>query len=125
MSHILAVAAGGGIGAALRYGVTVLANQHGGLTFPYGTILVNVIGSFLIGVLAVCFACHTELPGWLKLFFITGILGGFTTFSTFNLEWITLIRTENFSAAFLYGGLNVIGSFIFCFFGLVAGESFI
>ena len=92
MQHILAVAVGGGIGAALRYAVTLLANAHGGVAFPYGTVLVNIIGSFLIGLLMMYFQAQADLPPSVKLFAVTGVLGGFTTFSTFNMELLTFIR---------------------------------
>lgn len=68
MEAIVSVAIGSGIGAVLRYGVTILANLHGGMEFSYGTILVNLIGSFCIGVLFVFFASHTELSPYVKLF---------------------------------------------------------
>lgn len=122
--NIGAVAIGGGLGAALRYMVTVFANLHGGIVFPYGTVLVNTIGSFFIGLLMMYFASHSGLPGTVKLFAVTGILGGFTTFSTFNMELLTFIRQGELTFAFLYGGLNVIGAFISCWLGVVLGELF-
>lgn len=120
--NIIAVAIGGGIGAALRYLVTVLANLHGGIVFPYGTVLVNTIGSFFISLLMMYFAAHASLPGAVKLFAITGILGGFTTFSTFNMELLTFIRAGEIPFALLYGGLNIIGAFICCWLGIILGE---
>jgi fluoride exporter len=121
MEKLLAVAIGGGIGAVLRYGVTLLANQHGGILFPYGTVFVNVVGSFLIGFLMMYFNSHMNLPATVKLFIITGILGGFTTFSTFNMELLTFIRANEMALGLLYGGLNVVGAFLFCWLGIVAG----
>lgn len=124
IANIAAVAIGGGIGAALRYLVTVVANMHGGIVFPYGTVLVNTIGSFVIGLLMMYFASHSGLSGTIKLFAITGILGGFTTFSTFNMELLTFIRSGDVAFAFLYGGLNVVGAFLCCWLGVVLGELF-
>lgn len=123
MQHILAVAVGGGIGAALRYAVTLLANAHGGVVFPYGTVLVNIIGSFLIGLLMMYFQAQSDLPPSVKLFAVTGVLGGFTTFSTFNMELLTFIRAGEMGFALLYGGLNVVGAFLFCWLGLAAGTA--
>lgn len=123
MQHILAVAVGGGIGAALRYAVTLLANAHGGVAFPYGTVLVNIIGSFLIGLLMMYFQAQADLPSSVKLFAVTGVLGGFTTFSTFNMELLTFIRAGEMGFALLYGGLNVVGAFLFCWLGLAAGTA--
>ncbi|MCH4166176.1 MAG: fluoride efflux transporter CrcB [Megasphaera sp.] len=122
IEKILAVAVGGGIGAALRYIITCIANLHGGITFPYGTVLVNVVGSFTIGLLMMYFQSRLELSPLIKLFIITGILGGFTTFSTFNMELLTFIRASQAGLALLYGGLNIIGAFICCWLGIVAGE---
>jgi CrcB protein len=118
----LAVAIGGGIGAAFRYIITFATNLHGGITFPYGTILVNVIGSFAIGILMMYFQSRMELSPVIKLFIVTGILGGFTTFSTFNMELLTFIRASQAGLALLYGGLNILGAFICCWLGIVAGE---
>ena len=115
--NILIIACGGGLGAALRFLVSFYANEHGGLLFPYGTAIVNIAGSFMIGL-------HADLPPAIRLFAVTGILGGFTTFSTYNLELLTLIRTGHLSYACLYGLLNVGVAFICCFIGLIAGESF-
>ena len=123
MQHILAVAVGGGIGAALRYAVTLLANAHGGVVFPYGTVLVNIVGSFLIGLLMMYFQAQADLTPSVKLFAVTGVLGGFTTFSTFNMELLTFIRAGEMGFALLYGGLNVVGAFLFCWLGLAAGTA--
>lgn len=121
MDRFVAVMIGGGLGAGLRYGVTLFANQHGGITFPYGTVLVNVIGSFCIGFLMMYFNSHMEWPPQLKLFIITGILGGFTTFSTFNMELLTFIRESAGISALIYGGLNILGAFVSCWMGIVIG----
>lgn len=122
--NILIIACGGGLGAALRFLVSFYANEHGGLLFPYGTAIVNIAGSFMIGLCAAYFSVHADLPPAIRLFAVTGILGGFTTFSTYNLELLTLIRTGHLSYACLYGLLNVGVAFICCFIGLIAGESF-
>ena len=122
ITNVVAVAVGGGIGAALRYAVTVVANMHGGVFFPYGTVIVNVVGSFCIGVLTMYFQSQSTLPPTVKLFAVTGILGGFTTFSTFNMELITLLRAGDVHFALLYGGLNVVGAFLACFLGVVIGS---
>ena len=121
MEKLFAVMIGGALGSGLRYGITVLANMHGGITFPYGTIIVNLIGSFCIGILMMYFNSHSELAPAVKLFFITGILGGFTTFSTFNMELLTFIRSNAIGAGLLYGGINILGSFLLCWIGIVAG----
>ena len=107
MEKVLFVALGGGIGAGLRYLLTELANLHGGVFFPYGTILANLIGSFCIGILFVFFSESSGLSPIVKLFFVTGILGGFTTFSTYNMELLTFVRTGDIFPALAYFSFNV------------------
>ena len=99
--------------------------MHGGAFFPYGTVLANVIGSFLIGVLFVFFNSHSSLSPLVKLLFVTGVLGGFTTFSTYNMELLTMARTGEFTFALLYLGLNVIGGFAACWLGYAAGNAIV
>ena len=74
--NILIIACGGGLGAALRFLVSFYANEHGGLLFPYGTAIVNIAGSFMIGLCAAYFSVHADLPPAIRLFAVTGILGG-------------------------------------------------
>ena len=102
MEKIIFIALGGGIGSALRYGITQLATRYGAVSLPYGTILANTIGSFCIGLLFVFFTQTSDLPPTVKLFFVTGILGGFTTFSTYNMELLTLVRTGDLMSAAAY-----------------------
>ncbi|HSF94819.1 MAG TPA: fluoride efflux transporter CrcB [Thermohalobaculum sp.] len=103
---ILAVAAGGAIGATLRWAVVRWAGQLLGLGFPYGTLIVNVLGSLIMGVAAV--AMMERFPGsWGRFapFLMTGVLGGFTTFSAFSLDALFLIeRGRNLAAASYIGG---------------------
>lgn len=77
---------GGGIGAALRHGVNGASLAYLGLGFPYGTLIINVVGSLLMGVLAELFLIKADLSQEVRLFLTTGVLGGFTTFSAFSLE---------------------------------------
>lgn len=88
LNSVLVVLFGGGLGAALRFLVaTYITRRYGGL-FPLGTVVINITGSFLIGILMTFFLSRPEVnPAW-RLFLVTGILGGFTTFSSF--EWETL-----------------------------------
>ena len=111
---ILWVAAGGAIGASLRFLVVRWAGHVLGLAFPYGTLIVNVAGSLVMGVAAVMMM--ERFPGsWGKLspFLMTGILGGFTTFSAFSLDALFLIeRGRNLAAATYIGGsvaLSILG----------------
>ena len=87
----LCVGFGGGIGAMLRYHITLAANRFLGLTFPFGTLLVNFLGGFMIGFLLALAQSATWLDTNIRAFLITGLLGGLTTFSTFSAESITLL----------------------------------
>ena len=82
----LIVFLGAGIGGALRHGANVSAARLFGYGFPYGTLIVNVVGSFLMGLLAGYFAFRPGIGQHMRLFLTTGVLGGFTTFSAFSLD---------------------------------------
>lgn len=101
--YILYAALGGAIGASLRYMVTNFANSVWGNGFPYGTMAVNVIGSFLMGILFVIFAEKLNLSSeaW-RVFLMTGILGGFTTLSAFSLDAWQLLERQAYLSAFSY-----------------------
>jgi len=103
---LLSVAAGGAIGAILRWAVVRWAGHVLGMGFPYGTLIVNVLGSLVMGVAAV--AMMERFPGsWGRYspFLMTGVLGGFTTFSAFSLDALFLIeRGRNLAAAAYIGG---------------------
>ena len=105
-STLTLVALGGAIGAALRYlsGVAML-RVLGPQEFPLAILSVNVVGSFLMGVFVVA-AAHKGLTAY-SPFVMTGLLGGFTTFSAFSLETVTLIERGEVSSAALYVGLSV------------------
>lgn len=107
----------------LRYGITQLTLRYGAVSLPYGTILANTIGSFCIGLLFVFFTQMSNLPPTVKLFFVTGILGGFTTFSTYNMELLTLVRTGDILSAAAYFSLNVVGGFLCCWLGFAVGNA--
>ncbi len=105
MTSFLQVAIGGAFGASLRYGATLALLRVNGPGFPLGVITVNVLGSFLMGVFMVL-SFHRDL-GHLNPFVMTGILGGFTTFSAFSLEAYTLFERGQFGAAAAYVLLSV------------------
>lgn len=105
MHSILLVGAGGAIGAVLRYAVSGAAYRILGASFPWGTLAVNVLGCFIIGV-AWALAEESTVSPAARVFFLTGILGAFTTFSTFGLETINLLRDGEVAL----GIANVVGS---------------
>jgi CrcB protein len=110
MTKLLLIAAGGGVGAVLRFLVAGWV-QRGVTGFPIGTLTVNVVGCLLIGFLgALATSSGERLPPELRFALMIGVLGGFTTFSTFGLETIELAREHEFAKAALYIALsNVIG----------------
>ena len=114
----LIVFLGAGIGGALRHGVNVGAARLFGYGFPFGTLIVNVAGSFLIGLLAGYFAFRPGVPQDVRLFLTTGILGGFTTFSAFSLDATLLIERHAYALAAAYVVGSVVASVAALFLGL-------
>ena len=101
IQHLGLVLIGGGIGSICRYVATTLIGSIGGTVFPFGTLFVNLLGSFLMGFLMFFFLDeHFTLPETLRLFLAVGFLGGFTTFSSFSMESILLLRGDSFFYAF-------------------------
>jgi CrcB protein len=110
MSTLFSVALGGAIGAVLRLGVGLA------VAFPYGTLAVNVAGSFAIGLLWILLESR-GLQVWLP-FLITGVLGGFTTFSAFSLDTLRLVEDGRIGQAGMYVAASVALSVLACFAGL-------
>jgi CrcB protein len=104
MFALFLVILGGGIGSGLRHGVNLAAARWIGIEFPWGTLAVNVIGSFLIGAFAgwLAFRGDTHATQSLRLFLTTGILGGFTTFSAFSLDFALLFERGDTVLAAVY-----------------------
>jgi len=115
----LIVFLGAGIGGALRHGMNVWAARAFGFGFPFGTLIVNILGSFLIGLLAGFFAYRAGLvPQHVRLFLTTGVLGGFTTFSAFSLDAALLIERHAYAMAAAYILGTVFVSLVALFLGL-------
>jgi fluoride exporter len=119
MIQTLLVFLGGGIGAAGRHGVNVAAARLLGTGFPWGTLIVNVVGSFAMGLIAAWFAFRagSGLSQHARLLLTTGVLGGFTTFSAFSLDAALLWERGAVVAAVSY----VLGSVVVSIAGLFAG----
>ena len=120
----LIVFLGGGIGAALRHGVNIASARTLGTAFPYGTLTVNVVGSLIMGLLAAYFAFKGDATQHWRLFFTTGILGGFTTFSAFSLDVALLYERGEVGLAALYVVLSVAVSIAGLFAGLALVRQF-
>jgi CrcB protein len=110
MRGFLLVFLGGGIGSALRHFVNLSFTRWFGTAFPFHTLFANVTGCFIMGILAGCFAFRADAPQWLRLFLTTGIVGGYTTFSTFSLDAALLWEREQLVRAAVYIVASVAGS---------------
>jgi CrcB protein len=109
---------GAGIGGALRHGINVVAVKLFGFGFPFGTLIVNIIGSFAMGLLAGYFAFRPGIGQHMRLFLTTGILGGFTTFSAFSLDTALLVERHAYAAAAGYVVGSVFAGLVALFIGL-------
>ena len=114
---IIAVASGGALGATLRLLLNGMVNRYFIHPLPLGTLSVNVIGSFLIGLLFAYFHLNTTLSPHLKSFLVTGMLGALTTYSTFALESFFLLQSGQYVYAFANMTLNLFGTILFAGIG--------
>jgi fluoride exporter len=121
--NILLVALGGALGSAARYLVTVAATRLLGPAFPWGTVFVNLLGSFLMGVLVELIARRFGASAELQLFLATGVLGGFTTFSSFSLDAAVLAERGDLGLAFAYVAGSVLLGLAALFAGLALARS--
>ncbi len=120
MNGILLVALGGAIGATGRHMVGIATLRAFGPGFPWGTLTVNILGSFLMGALIEILALKYNASSELRLFLATGILGGFTTFSAFSLDMALMIERKQMLVAGAYAGASVGLSVAALFAGLAA-----
>jgi CrcB protein len=110
VKELMIVGIGGFIGSAARYWVSMMSYRVFGPDFPYGTLIVNTVGSFLIGFLMFLFAERIVASANLRIFLTIGILGGFTTFSTFSYETVALLR----EGSYLMGVSNILITLFAC-----------
>ncbi len=120
----LIVFLGGGLGAAMRHGVNIASARAFGTGFPYGTLLINITGSLLMGLVAAYFAFKGDASQHWRLFLTTGILGGYTTFSAFSLDAALLYERGEVGAAATYVLLSVALSIAGLFAGFAVVRSF-
>ncbi len=118
MKFMLYAAAGGAIGAAGRYLVGLGAVRLLGHGFPWGTLIVNIVGSLIMGALIEAIALRYSISNEMRTFLTTGILGGFTTFSAFSLDFAVLFERKAYGLAGLYLGASVFLSILALFMGL-------
>jgi CrcB protein len=112
--------AGGALGAGARYLLYVEFTRAWSSGFPWATLTVNVVGSLLIGALAVLFLERWPESVGLRIFLVTGILGGFTTFSAFSLDFMALMERAEVGTALVYAASSVVVSIAACWVGLNA-----
>jgi CrcB protein len=108
MPSFLLVFLGAGLGGALRHGVNIVAAALFGVGFPVGTLFINIAGSFAMGLLTEWFALKFDPGQHVRLFVTTGLIGGFTTFSTFSLETVLLVERGTARTAAAYVLLSVV-----------------
>lgn len=123
--NYLIVFLGAGIGGAMRHGVNLAALRLVGAGFPWGTLAINVAGSFAMGLVAEYFALKSGLPQQWRLFLTTGVLGGFTTFSAFSLEVALLYERGEVLAAALYMLASAVLAVVGLFAGLYVVRAFV
>jgi len=118
MPIVLWVALGGAIGSAARYGVNVWSLRLLGTEFPWHTLIVNLAGCFAMGLLVELMALKLHVSYEVRAFLTTGILGGFTTFSAFSLDFALLVERKAILAAGAYAAGSVLLSLLAVFAGL-------
>jgi CrcB protein len=123
MFHLILVAVGGAIGASLRHLVNLGSLRLLGTTYPWGTMAINVAGSLAMGIFIELLARRFNASNELRLFIATGILGGFTTFSAFSLDFAVLWERGAAVPALAYAIASVAGSILALFLGLWLARS--
>ena len=118
IKNLLIVGLGGAAGSMLRYAVQKLCNVHGAGAFPTGTLIVNITGCFLIGILWGIVSRSVSWNEEMKLLLMTGFCGGFTTFSAFTLEGIGLLKESKTALFFIYLTASVAGGLLATFIGI-------
>ena len=118
MPVIVGVALGGALGASSRYALDHLIEQRSFSIFPWATFTINVTGCLLIGVISASLVDRHHLPAWIRVGLVMGVIGGYTTFSTFAQESLTLIDAHDAAVALAY----TIGSVLIGIAAVYAGE---
>jgi CrcB protein len=123
VTRLLLICLGGALGTGLRYGVGLLAVRWFGFDFPWGTLAVNLAGAFLIGVVQQLATEALAVPPAARLFLVTGILGGFTTYSAFTYETVALARHGAWGLAATNVGVTTVGCLLVCVLGMATARA--
>jgi fluoride exporter len=122
VERALLIALGGALGTVLRHLTSGLAAQWLGVDFPYGTLIVNLVGSFLIGVIHQVGTESLVLPDDVRWFLTTGVMGGLTTYSAFSYETVRLMEARAWTEAWINVVVTTASCLILCFLGIAAGR---
>lgn len=120
---LLIIGSGSFIGGIARYVLGKLAQEQAGIDFPLGTLLVNITGCFLIGIIYGLSDKELVNPDW-RFFLATGVCGGYTTFSSFSYESIALLREGETAPFFLYVGVSMVFGLIATWLGIIVTKAF-
>jgi len=120
--NYLAISIGAVLGANARYVLGGWVADRLGAAFPYGTLLINVTGSFLLGLILAVVSQRADAPVWIKTGLAVGLIGSYTTFSTFGAETYGLLNTGSFVAAGLNILASVAGSLVAVYLGMQVGR---
>lgn len=116
IKDIALVMAGGALGSSMRYGISMFTNYQTSSPFPYKTLIINIIGCFLVGLLSMFFSQHQH-QHMIRVFFVVGFLGAFTTFSAFSYETVLLYQDGHLRTA----AMNVMASTLTGVLAVLAG----
>ena len=124
MNAILSIALGGALGAVARHGLNSGVTALFGFKFPLGIMAVNILGSFILGVLVTAFALYWDVHHLFRTMIVVGFLGAFTTFSTFSLDSVAMLERGDIGAGLFYIAGSVIFSITALYFGMALARSF-
>jgi CrcB protein len=123
MPVLVGVALGGALGASARYLLDQAIEQRAVSVFPWATFTINLTGCFLIGVITETLVDRHHLPAWLRVGLVVGVIGGYTTFSTFAQESLTLLEARDIGVTLLYVAGSVTAGIAFVYLGALAGRA--
>jgi len=123
MPVIVGVALGGALGASARWLLDRFVEQHTESVFPWSTFAINVTGCFVIGVVVEALVDRHHLPAWIRIGAVVGVLGGYTTFSTFAQETFSLLESNDVAIALVYGAGSVVTGVLGVWAGTFLGRA--